>query len=99
MPTEVSYVVSSDGGVWDSITCRRLLDRYHTAAQALAACLDWFARGQGVTAIHSLRVGRNPARPRQIRRPGGRLIFAGDPDYPPLLAQLDDAAAGHRRSW
>src|SRR4029077_3085570 len=27
----------------------------------------------------------------QTRKLGGRLIFLGDPDYPPLLAQLDDA--------
>jgi DNA processing protein len=73
------------------ITCRRLLDRYHTPARAL----DELPR--------LVRAGGKASPPRipsaadiidefeRVANLGGRLIFIGDPDYPPLLAQLDDA--------
>ncbi len=76
------------------ITYRRLLDRYQTPAAALNA-LPRLAKAGGRTGPP-----RTPDRAeaeREVeatRRAGGRLIFLGEADYPPLLALLallDDA--------
>jgi DNA processing protein len=73
------------------VTYRRLLDRYRTPAAALEA-LPRLARAGG----HP-----NPPPPispadaqRELDRTqalGGRMVFLGDPEYPPLLAMMDDA--------
>jgi DNA processing protein len=73
------------------VTYRRLLQRYRTPAAALDA-LPLLAKAGGRT---------NPLKPiaradaeRELERTqalGGRMIFLDDPDYPPLLAMLDDA--------
>jgi DNA processing protein len=73
------------------VTYRRLLERYRTPAAALDA-LPRLARAGG-------RPNPPPSIPtadaqRELDRThalGGRLIFLGDPDYPPLLAMMDDA--------
>jgi DNA processing protein len=73
------------------VTYRRLLDRYHSPAAALDA-LPRLARAGG-------RSGTAPVvsaaeAERELERTsgaGGRMIFLGDPDYPPLLAMMDDA--------
>jgi DNA processing protein len=73
------------------ITYRRLLDRYRTASAALAA-LPHLARSGGRTTPSSVASVSEAKREfEQTAKLGGRLIFVGDPDYPPLLAQLDDA--------
>ena len=73
------------------ITYRRLLDRYGTAGHALAA-LPSLARAGGKAsspAIASAAAARREFD--ETARAGGCLLFLGQPGYPPLLAQLDDA--------
>jgi DNA processing protein len=73
------------------ITCRRLLDRYQTPARALEA-LPHLVRAGGKAsppAIPSEHDARHEFE--RVESLGGRLIFVSDADYPPLLAQLDDA--------
>jgi DNA processing protein len=73
------------------ITWRRLLDRYRTPAEALAA-LPHLARAGGKASPPVIPSASDANREfEQTEELGGRLIFMGDPDYPPLLAQLDDA--------
>jgi DNA processing protein len=93
MPTEDHIqrlrLVRSEGV--GSVTCRRLLDRYRTAAEALRA-LPGLVRAGGKASPPSIPSEGDVLREfEQVERLGGRLIFMGDPDYPPLLAQLDDA--------
>ena len=73
------------------ITYRRLLDRSGTAEHALAA-LPSLARAGGKAsspAIASAAAARREFD--ETARAGGCLLFLGQPGYPPLLAQLDDA--------
>jgi DNA processing protein len=73
------------------ITFRRLLARYRTPSRALEA-LPELAHSGGKSsppAIPSVAAARLEFD--QTANLGGRLIFFGDPDYPPLLAHLDDA--------
>jgi DNA processing protein len=72
---------------------RRLLARYGAAAEALAA-LPGLARAGGKPtppAVPSPDVAAHELH--ALGRFGGRMIFAGEPDYPLLLALLDDAPA------
>jgi DNA processing protein len=73
------------------VTFRRLLERYRTPARALDA-LPRLARDGGKASPPAIP-SDNDARLEFERtaKLGGRLIFLGDPDYPPLLAHLDDA--------
>lgn len=73
------------------INYRRLIERYRTPEAALAA-LPGLARAGGRTG--SLVGPGRPEAEREIEATlalRGRLLFLGDPDYPPLLALLDDA--------
>jgi DNA processing protein len=73
------------------ITYRRLLDRYHGPAAALDA-LPALARAGG--RANPPRTTSSGEAERELERTealGGRMIFLGDPDYPPLLAMMDDA--------
>ncbi len=66
------------------ITFRRLMERYGSAAAALAA----------LPGLTKSPIAAADDAEREIERTtklGGKLIFWGDPDYPPLLAMLDDA--------
>jgi DNA processing protein len=73
------------------ITCRRLLDRYRTPAEALDA-LPGLVRAGGKASPPRIPSVSDATREfEQTEKLGGRLIFINDPDYPPLLAQLDDA--------
>jgi DNA processing protein len=73
------------------ITCRRLLDRYRTPAEALDA-LPGLVRAGGKASPPRIPSASDATREfEQTEKLGGRLIFINDPDYPPLLAQLDDA--------
>jgi DNA processing protein len=74
------------------VSYRQLLDRFGTAAAALTALPDLARRGGGRTPV--------PPPPAQVERElatlatiGARLLFLGEPDYPALLAELDDAPA------
>jgi DNA processing protein len=93
MPTEDAIQrlrLSRTEGV-GPITWRRLLARYHTPAAALEA-IPFLAQAGGKASpplIPSISDAKREFE--QTEKFGGRLIFMGDPDYPPLLADLDDA--------
>ena len=73
------------------ITYRRLVERYHTPAAALDA-LPRLARAGGKTAPPpTIAVAEAERELEQTSAAGGRMIFLGDNDYPPLLAMMDDA--------
>ncbi len=73
------------------VTYRRLIDRYHTPAAALDA-LPRLARAGGKATLSTMMSAAEAER--ELERThalGGRMVFLGDPDYPVLLAMLDDA--------
>jgi DNA processing protein len=73
------------------VAYRRLLARYSTAAAALDA-LPGLARAGGRQSQPSIPSPAEAQRELDATlRLGARLIFAGQPEYPPLLALLDDA--------
>jgi DNA processing protein len=73
------------------ITWRRLLDRYRTPAEALDA-LQHLVRAGGRASPPTIPSVSDARREfEQTSSLGGCLIFIGDPAYPTLLAQLDDA--------
>ena len=75
------------------VAYRRLLARYATAAEALDA-LPALARAGGRQTPQAIPSDADAARELDaLGRLGARLIFAGQPGYPPLLALLDDAPA------
>jgi DNA processing protein len=75
------------------VAYRRLLLRYGSARAALAA-LPGLARAGGRTAAPATPGQAAAARELdQVAALGGRMLFFDAPDYPPLLALLDDAPA------
>jgi DNA processing protein len=73
------------------VTYRRLLDRYHTPAAALDA-LPRLARAGGRTTVPLTMSAQEAERElERTKAAGGRMVFLGDAEYPPLLALLDDA--------
>jgi DNA processing protein len=75
------------------VAYRRLLARYGTAAAALDA-MPALARAGGRQAPPAIPSVADASHELDaIERLGARLIFAAQPDYPPLLALLDDAPA------
>jgi DNA processing protein len=73
------------------IAYRRLLQRYGTAAKAIDA-LPTLARAGGRTTPVALPTRASAARELElVEKHGGRMVFIDAPDYPPLLALLDDA--------
>jgi DNA processing protein len=73
------------------ITYTRLLARYPNPEQALAALPDLAQLGGRTTPL-TPHPERDAKREHDaLRKLGGRMIFLGDPDYPPLLALLPDA--------
>ncbi len=80
--TDLLRILRTDGV--GPITFRRLMQRYATPAAVLDAL-----PGLTKAAIPTRSdVEREMAR---VAKAGGRLLFLGEPDYPPLLAMLDDA--------
>ncbi len=73
------------------ITWRRLLARYGTSAAALAALPKLAHAGGKASPPVTPSISDAKREFDQTAKLGGRLIFLGDPDYPPLLAHLDDA--------
>ena len=73
------------------LTYRRLLSRYPVAEQAIAA-LPELAQAGGRTAPFAVTrasdVERELAR---VQKLGGRMLVLGEPDYPEMLALLEDA--------
>jgi DNA processing protein len=75
------------------VAFRRLLARYETAADALEA-LPALARAGGRQTPPAIPSAADAAHEMAaFERLGARLLFAGWPEYPPLLALLDDAPA------
>lgn len=73
------------------VTYRRLLRRYPDPAEALDA-LPRLARAGGRAAAPSVpSIASAEREMERIQRLHGRLLFVERPDYPPLLALLDDA--------
>ncbi len=73
------------------ITFHRLLERFGTVVAALEALPDLARRGGKKSA---LRVTSKADAKREIEllhKHGGRMLAACEPDYPPLLAAIDDA--------
>ena len=72
------------------ITFRQLIARFGTATEALAALPDLARRGGGATPriCGEAEVAREAA---AVERAGARYVMIGDSDYPPLLAELDNA--------
>ncbi|HEX4695326.1 DNA-processing protein DprA [Sphingomonas sp.] len=74
------------------ITYRQLIARFGSAAEAIAALPDLAARGGG----RAPRVVDAAVAEREIaavHKLGARHVFVDDPDYPPLLGELDNAPA------
>ncbi|MBK8177289.1 MAG: DNA-protecting protein DprA [Rhodospirillales bacterium] len=75
------------------ITFRRLIERYGSAGEALAALPDLARRGGRRGSVRICPPARAQAEMESLRACGARLIICGDADYPPLLAAIDDAPA------
>ena len=73
------------------LTYRRLLDRYATAAQAIDA-LPGLAQAGGRTAPFAVTPTRDVERElARLHKLGGRMLVLGEPDYPEMVAMLEDA--------
>ena len=73
------------------ITYRRLIDRYHTPAAALAALPRLARSGGRASAPATIAAAEAERELERTNALGGRMVFLGEPDYPPLLAMMDDA--------
>ena len=73
------------------ITYRRLIERYHSPAAALDALPRLAKAGGKAVAPATLSAAEAERELEQTNALGGRMIFLGDDDYPPLLAMMDDA--------
>ena len=73
------------------VAYRRLLRRYSSAAAALAALPGLARAGGRSTAPATPSRSAAEREIEQVAKLGGRLLFLDTPDYPPLLALLDDA--------
>jgi DNA processing protein len=72
------------------VTYRQLIARFGDAAAAIAALPDLAARGGGRSPpVAPLAVAERELA--AAAKLGSRHLFLEDPDYPPLLAELDDA--------
>jgi DNA processing protein len=74
------------------VTYRQLLARFGSAEQAIAALPELAARGGGrpPRVADASSVEREIA---QVEKLGARYLFIDDQDYPPLLAEIDNAPA------
>ena len=82
-------LIRSDGV--GPITYRRLIERYHTPAAALDALPRLARAGGQATVSKTFSVSEAERELERTNAIGGRLVFLGEPDYPPLLAMMDDA--------
>ncbi len=72
------------------ITFYKLLERFATAADALRALPD-LARHGGAKRLKVFSKAKAEAEVEALERIGARLVSRGGPDYPPLLAHIEDA--------
>lgn len=70
---------------------RSLINRFGGAAAALEALPDLARRGGGLLAPRVPSIAEAEAEIGALARMGGRFIALGEPDYPALLRQIDDA--------
>lgn len=73
------------------ITFYKLLERYGTAEEALKALPALAKRGGRMEGLKAFDAGLADQEIEKIEEYGAKLIARDDPDYPPLLAQLEDA--------
>ncbi len=72
------------------VTYRRLLEQYASAAEAIEA-LPEIARAGGRGAPPAVPSRRDALRElERVQKIGGRIVFVGDEDYPPMMAMLAD---------
>jgi DNA processing protein len=74
------------------VTYRQLLARFGSADRAIEALPDLAARGGG-KAPRIAEAGAINREIAQVEKLGARYLFIDDADYPPLLAELDNAPA------
>ncbi len=74
------------------VAYRQLIARFGSAAEALEA-LPVLARRGGGTAPQPPSAAEIARERQRTERLGARYLFLDDPDYPPLLARLDNAPA------
>ena len=72
------------------VTFFRLLERYGTATRALEALPDLAARG-GKSNFKIASIAAVDDEIARIEKSGAQLIAKGEPDYPRLLAEIEDA--------
>lgn len=70
---------------------RSLINRFGGAAAALEALPDLARRGGGLLAPRIPSVAQAEAEIEALARLGGRFVALGEPEYPALLRQIDDA--------
>jgi DNA processing protein len=73
------------------ITFHRLLERFGSAENALKAIPDIAKRGGKMEGLKAYAADLAEKELAQIEKFGARLIARSEPDYPALLAQLEDA--------
>ncbi|HEX9569191.1 MAG TPA: DNA-processing protein DprA [Rhodospirillales bacterium] len=72
------------------ITFRRLLERFGDAGRALNALPELARRGGGTRGLKPYGKAEADAEMAALAALGAKLIAWGEPDYPPLLAHIDD---------
>ena len=73
------------------ITFYKLLERFGSAENALKALPDLAKRGGRLADLKAFPADLAEKELAQIEKRGAKLIARGEPDYPELLAQLEDA--------
>lgn len=73
------------------VTYRRLMERFSSPTEALAALPDLARIGGRAEAPRVPAMAEVEREAEAVRRLGGRFLFLGDEDYPEYLAELPDA--------
>ena len=73
------------------LTYRRLLSRYPVASQAIEALPDLAQAGGRTAPVAVTSAGEVERELHRLHKLGGRMLVLGEPDYPELLALLEDA--------
>lgn len=74
-----------------SLTYRRLMARFSTVADAIAALPELARNGGRREALKLCSAAEAERELAGLRKLGARLLFLEDPEYPPFLAELPDA--------
>ncbi|MBL8673109.1 MAG: DNA-protecting protein DprA [Alphaproteobacteria bacterium] len=72
-------------------TFRHLVERFGSAAAAIEALPRLAARGGRAAPLRVISAGEAEREMATVERLGGRLVFQGEADYPPLLGRIEDA--------